>query len=227
MALGAGAARDAGAASRSSSRCAAWASLLRDPAFLRLAVCVGASQCAAVALQTLWIATWLRDVAGWNPAEVARGLLAVNVAMVRRLSGVRPCRRRLAAPRPQRAAAARGGRCFVLAQPRPFDPRRSLARAVVRLRRRRHRGRPRLLDRGAALSAGMAGRINTAVNVIGFVGMFAGQWGIGAVLSLWPPHVTNGSAAMRRRLIPGRSAWSGRSSSPASPGCGRAGGFTT
>jgi len=25
------------------------------------------------------------------------------------------------------------------------------------------------------------------VNVIGFVGMFSGQWGIGAVLSLWPP----------------------------------------
>ena len=56
--------------------------LLRDPAFLRVAVCVGASQCAAVALQTLWIATWLRDVAGWNPAEVARGLLAVNVSMI-------------------------------------------------------------------------------------------------------------------------------------------------
>ncbi len=33
----------------------------------------------------------------------------------------------------------------------------------------------------------MAGRTNTAVNVIGFVGMFSGQWGIGAVLGLWPP----------------------------------------
>src|SRR5262249_52787246 len=58
------------------------AALLRDPAFARLAVCVGTSQSAAVALQTLWIATWLRDVAGWNAAEVARGLLAVNVSMI-------------------------------------------------------------------------------------------------------------------------------------------------
>ena len=57
-------ARDARAASRSPSSCAACGTLLRDPAFLRLALCVGASQCAAVALQTLWIATWLRDVAG-------------------------------------------------------------------------------------------------------------------------------------------------------------------
>src|SRR5919109_623113 len=56
--------------------------LLTDPAFLRLAVCLGASQCAAIALQTLWIATWLRDVAGYTPAEVARGLLAVNAAMI-------------------------------------------------------------------------------------------------------------------------------------------------
>jgi hypothetical protein len=32
----------------------------------------------------------------------------------------------------------------------------------------------------------MAGRVNTAVNVVGFVGMFGGQWGIGLVLDLWP-----------------------------------------
>ena len=45
-------------------------------------MCLGASQFAAVALQTLWIATWLRDVAGYTPAEVARGLLAVNASMI-------------------------------------------------------------------------------------------------------------------------------------------------
>src|SRR5687768_8780245 len=49
--------------------------LLGDPAFLRLAICLGTSQFAAVSLQTLWIATWLRDVAGYSPAEVARALL--------------------------------------------------------------------------------------------------------------------------------------------------------
>ena len=51
----------------------AWSPSLRDPAFRRLALCLGASQFAAVALQTLWVATWLRDVAGYAPAEVARG----------------------------------------------------------------------------------------------------------------------------------------------------------
>src|SRR5690606_37105702 len=32
----------------------------------------------------------------------------------------------------------------------------------------------------------MAGRANTAINLIGFVGMFSGQWAIGLVLDLWP-----------------------------------------
>jgi hypothetical protein len=32
----------------------------------------------------------------------------------------------------------------------------------------------------------MAGRANTAINVFAFVGSFAGQWGIGAVLDRWP-----------------------------------------
>src|SRR5690606_31501648 len=59
-----------------------FAGLLRDAVFVRLAVCLGASQLAAVSLQTLWIAPWLRDVAGYSPAQVARGLLVINVALI-------------------------------------------------------------------------------------------------------------------------------------------------
>jgi hypothetical protein len=32
----------------------------------------------------------------------------------------------------------------------------------------------------------MAGRANTAINVVGFVGMFSGQWAIGLVLDRFP-----------------------------------------
>ena len=59
-----------------------FASLLADPPFRRLVLALGASQLAAVALQTLWVAPWLRDVAGYSNAEVARGLLVVNLAMI-------------------------------------------------------------------------------------------------------------------------------------------------
>ena len=40
----------------------------------------------------------------------------------------------------------------------------------------------------------MAGRVNTAVNVVGFVGMFLGQWGIGLVLDLFPHGATGTNA---------------------------------
>ena len=36
----------------------------------------------------------------------------------------------------------------------------------------------------------MAGRVNTALNVFGFIGMFSGQWAVGLVLNLWPQTAT-------------------------------------
>ncbi|MGH8764349.1 MAG: MFS transporter, partial [Burkholderiales bacterium] len=59
-----------------------FAALSRDPAFWRLAVCVGSSQLAAVSLGTLWVAAWLRDVAGYSQAQVAQALLVFNLVMI-------------------------------------------------------------------------------------------------------------------------------------------------
>jgi len=161
-------------------------SLLVDAAFLRLALCLGASQCAAVALQTLWIATWLRDVAGYTPAGVARGLLAVNVAMIVGYIGF--------------------GRAADLWQRRGRDPLALLIAGVAASAASLGLlvfGLGSLLlwcvfvAAGTAVVLGysilsrrvpreMAGRANTAINVVGFVGMFSGQWGIGLVLDYWP-----------------------------------------
>jgi predicted MFS family arabinose efflux permease len=167
----------------------ALAALMRDPAFLRIAVCLGASQCAAVSLQTLWIATWLRDVAGYSPAEVARGLLAVNVAMIAGYMGF------------GRAAdwlARRGRGAFALLVAGVAVSSASLALIVLG-------AAPRIalplwclfVAAGTSVVLGysivsrrtpkeMAGRANTAINMIGFVGMFSGQWAIGVVLDRWP-----------------------------------------
>jgi len=170
------------------------AALLRDAAFLRLAIGLGASQFASVALQTLWIATWLRDVAGYTPAEVARGLLAVNASMIAGylIFG--------------RAADAlhRGGR-NVLTLLTAGVAVASLCLALLIF------GVHTLLLWCVFVGAGtavvlaypilslrypkaMAGRANTAINVFGFVGMFSGQWSIGLVLDLWPA-TTRGYAA--------------------------------
>ena len=161
--------------------------LLRDPVFLRLAIPLGASQSAAVALQTLWAATWLRDVVGWNPAEVARGLLAINVSMI---AGY------MAFGRAADAWQRRGKSALPLLAAGVALSSLSLALIVL--------GARSLLLMCLFVGAGtgvvlaytilarrypkaMAGRVNTAVNVLGFVGMFSGQWAIGLVLDLWPP----------------------------------------
>ena len=164
------------------------AALLADSAFLRLAVCLGASQFAAVSLQTLWIATWLRDVAGYTPAEVARGLLAVNVAMIvgylgfGRAADARQRRGRSALPLLAGGVGASSlslGAIILAPQISPLflwcifvAAGTSVVLGYSILSRR--------------LPKAMAGRANTAINVFGFVGMFAGQWGIGLVLDLWP-----------------------------------------
>jgi predicted MFS family arabinose efflux permease len=168
--------------------------LIRDPVFLRLAVCLGASQFAAVALQTLWIATWLRDVAGYSPAAVARGLLAVNVSMIigylafGRAADALQRRGRSAAPLLFGGVALSSLSLGLLA----------LGMNLLFLW---------LIFVGAATSVvlaysilsrrypkAMAGRANTAINVFGFVGMFTGQWGIGLVLDLWPPSASGYAA---------------------------------
>jgi predicted MFS family arabinose efflux permease len=163
--------------------------LLRDPFFLRLAVSLGASQCAAVSLQTLWIGPWLRDVAGYAPAEVARGLLAVNVAMVAgylgfgRAADALTRRGRSALPLLAGGMAVASASLCLLIIPAS----RSLAIPLWCL----FVGAGTVVVLGYSIVSkrypkAMAGRVNTGLNVFAFAGMFSGQWLFGLVLDFWP-----------------------------------------
>jgi predicted MFS family arabinose efflux permease len=162
--------------------------LMRDAAFRRLAICLGTSQFAAVSLQTLWIGPWLRDVAGYGPAEMARGLLAVNVAMIagylgfgRAADGLQRRGRSallLLAGGVGLSSASLG---LIVAGVHAFAMLLwcvfvAGGTAVVLAYSILSRGYPRA----------MAGRANTALNVAGFLGMFLGQWLIGVMIDLWP-----------------------------------------
>ena len=165
----------------------------RDAAFWRVALCVGANQCAVLALFTLWITTWLRDVAGYDRA--ARGAAAlgwVALAPERGLPLLRPARRR---------ARGRGARCC-RSSPAAWR-RRSPASALLTLGVTT--GAVVLwmacifFGTGSTLSHSiatrrfpieMAGRVNTALNTFTFMGVFIGQWASGAILGLWPPTAT-------------------------------------
>jgi predicted MFS family arabinose efflux permease len=162
--------------------------LFRDRAFVRIAVCLGASQFAAVALQTLWVATWMRDVAGYTPAEVARGLLAINVAMIAGYLGFGRAADRLAKQGRSALPLLVGGvAASSLSLLLIILGARTLALPLWCL----------FVATGTAVVLGysilsrdlpkeMAGRANTAINQLGFIGMFSGQWLFGLVLDRWP-----------------------------------------
>jgi len=169
-----------------------YASLARDPAFWRMALCIGASQLVAVSLATLWVATWLRDVAGYSQAEVARALLAFNVVMIAGYLGFGRAadvmtRRGLSMLSLLAGGVAVASLCLALLALGVRTGALFLwcaffgcATAVVLSYALFSRRYP----------TEMAGRVNSALNVAVFIGMFSGQWAVGAVLNLWPPTAT-------------------------------------
>jgi predicted MFS family arabinose efflux permease len=165
-----------------------YATIAGDPAFWRAALCIGASQLAAVSLGTLWVATWLRDVAGYSQAEVARALLVFSLAMIGsyvvfgRAADTMSRRGRSTVPLLAGGIAAASLCLLLLAL--------GVRTGALALWSLLFCG-----STGAVLAypllarrypKEMAGRVNTALNVFVFIGMFSGQWAVGIVLNQWP-----------------------------------------
>jgi MFS family permease len=164
----------------------------RDPAFWRIALCVGANQCAVLALFTLWITTWLRDVAGYDRASAAAALGGVALALSAgylffgRLADVRARRGRSILPLLAGGVAASlaclglltlgvtTGAVFLWAACIFCGTGSTLSHSIATRR----------------FPIEMAGRVNTALNTFTFMGVFIGQWASGAILGLWAPTAT-------------------------------------
>lgn len=169
--------------------------LVADPAFRRIVVMLGTTQCASVSVVTLWMATWLRDVAGYDQVAVGRALFGVSLAMMAGYLFFG----RLADARAQRGAStvtlAAGAVAFAVG-------------CLILLALGVKTG-ALLLWAGFVFASGgvtllfstllrrvpkeMAGRLSTTVNTFAFGVMFLGQWGVGLVLDLWP-HSSRGYA---------------------------------
>ncbi|MFO1128954.1 MAG: MFS transporter [Rhodospirillales bacterium] len=160
-----------------------------SPLFWRVAPMTIASQATFLAMQGLWLGPWLRDVAGLAPATVAQALLVVAVAMVAGFitlgwAGARTARWGWG-PLPVTAA---GISIFALVQAAIIAGATSAlplllplfgffgTSAIVAYAGLTQRFPPAL-----------AGRVNTAINLLVFVAAFAVQWGMGAIIGLWPP----------------------------------------
>jgi predicted MFS family arabinose efflux permease len=166
--------------------------IVRDGAFWRVAIAIGANQCAVVSLFTLWMTAWLRDVAGFDGSAAASGLFWAALALIAgyfffgRLGDARA--RRGLSPLPLFVAGVAAsvamlvllalgltrGAVLVWSAFVFFGTGATLAHSIATRRFPRE----------------MAGRVNTALNTFTFMGIFLGQWATGAVLNRFPPTAT-------------------------------------
>ncbi|EKV32212.1 Major facilitator superfamily [Caenispirillum salinarum AK4] len=162
--------------------------IFKSRAFWRVAPAVAMNQGGFMAIQGLWAGPWLRDVAGLPKGEAATVLLFIAVAMVCGQIGIGLIAERLgrlgvstltvvavcmagfigtevlvavgwtAAPLPLWMAFGFLGTVGILCY------------AVL----------------SRQFSTALAGRSNTSVNLTMFIAAFAFQWGMGAIIDLWP-----------------------------------------
>jgi len=164
--------------------------------FWRIAPLTVMSQAAFLAIQGLWSGPWLRDVAGFERTAIAHVLLTIAAAMVagfifmgaaaERLSrlGIKPI-----------VVAATGMGAFIAVQALLISEATAWAHTLWILFG--IFGTTGILPY-AVLSQSfplhLSGRVNTAVNLLVFVAAFSAQWGIGAIINLWPGTADGGYA---------------------------------
>jgi len=165
--------------------------------FWRLAPWAFAAQAAYLSIFGLWSGPWLRDVAGYPRDAVATtlsGVAAATIAGYLVMGWLADRLARRGIPPIRVAASGMGG--FVLVQlglqvvPPSLVVPTWLAFGFF--------GTSCILPY-AVLSQHfpphLAGRANTTLNLLVFFAAFAAQWGIGAIIGLWPASTTGGYAA--------------------------------
>jgi hypothetical protein len=141
-----------------------------------------------MAIQGLWAGPWLTDVAGFDRAAVADHLFWMAAGMVAGFLSIGTLAYRLNhLGIPTVAVAIVGMVIFMMLQlvvalgytgaALPlwvgfgfFGTAGNLSYAIL----------------SQAFPAGLAGRVNTGLNLLVFVGAFVMQWGLGAVIGRWP-----------------------------------------
>jgi MFS family permease len=154
------------------------------------------SQATFLSIQGLWAGPWLRDVAHLSGTQAATVLLWVAAAMVAGFVSLGFLAERLGQYgfKPVTVAAT-GMFSFMLVQ------------ACIFLIGPGHHillwllfgvfgttGIISYADLSQRFPAELSGRVNTALNLLVFIAAFASQWGIGAIINLWPPTQAGGYA---------------------------------
>ncbi|MBL8259064.1 MAG: MFS transporter [Candidatus Competibacteraceae bacterium] len=163
------------------------ADVFGSPVFWRIAPVSVLSQASFLAIQSLWAGPWLRDVSGLDKAAAAEVLFWTAAAMVAGFLGMGQLTYRLSrlGVKPI-AVSAVGMALFMLVQLAlllKIGPLWALWALFGFL------GTSAVLTYAIlsqAFPPALAGRVNTALNLLVFVLAFVGQWGMGAIIDRWP-----------------------------------------
>ncbi len=170
--------------------------ILRSLHFWRIAPWATLSQGTFLAVHGLWAGPWLRDVAGYDRSSVAGTLLLLAVAMVLGFVTLGTAAERLSRRGiSTMAVGAMGMGLFMAVMVLIVSGNKSGATLMWMLFG--FFGTSGILPY-AALSQSfplhLSGRVNTALNLLVFLGAFAAQWGIGAIIGIWPTTQSGGYA---------------------------------
>lgn len=162
--------------------------IYRDPGFWPLALVSLTVPATSLAVQGLWVAPWLRDVAGLGRDAVASTLFAMAVATTIGFAAQGPVSEALARRGVATLAVLQWAACgavlllvsFALGWTHAAPLRWALFALLAPAASLAYAIQTRRYD------PALAGRVNTAVNLLVFLGAFAAQWGVGAIVDLWP-----------------------------------------
>ncbi|HRX70352.1 MAG: MFS transporter [Gammaproteobacteria bacterium] len=145
------------------------------------------SQASFLAIQGLWAGPWLRDVAGLDKATAASYLFWIAAAMVGGFLGMGQLTYRLSRLGVPPLGVASGGMAlFILTQLAILYSGGSLLPLWALFGFFGTSGVLNYAILSQSFPPALAGRVNTALNLLVFVAAFAGQWGMGAIINHWP-----------------------------------------
>lgn len=163
-------------------------SIFTNGFFWKVAPVTMMSQASFIAIQSLWVGPWHRDIAGLARTDVATSLFWIAAAMVAGFLGLGMLSSRLHrfGIKTQQVAMVGMG-CFILAQALiVFDIARHIPLIWIAFGFFGTTGILNYAVLSQYFDKALAGRVNTAINLLVFVTIFILQSLSGYIINLWP-----------------------------------------
>lgn len=163
--------------------------IFTDPFFWKVAPSAVLAQSSFISIQSLWSGPWLRDVAGLDRMQSAEILLLIAGAMTLGFLGMGILAERLSRLGfgPTQVSAA-GVFCFILTQMVIFaqPPAGWITVVWMLFGFFGTSGIVQYAGLSQHFARHLAGRVNTAINLLVFIIAFILQWVSGVIIELWP-----------------------------------------